>query len=95
MIYIDSEFRCHTSNPDGSYCEVEHSFFDGKCGTFIQGYRYIPSGESWTCSDGTVFQGEIIAPWKNYSELDSAQREYERQKLNEYNLVLQELGVKV
>lgn len=80
-IYIDSEYRCHTTNPDSTYREAETDFFDGKCDTFVKGYRYIPSGESWTRSDGVVFTGEMITPWKPYDELDAAQREYERQKL--------------
>ena len=80
-IYIDADFKCHTTNTDGIYREVEAPFFDGKCQTFIEGYRFVPDGESWTRSDGVVFQGEMIAPWKDYSELDAAQREYEREKL--------------
>lgn len=80
-IYIDSEYRCKTTNPDSTFREVETDFFDGKCQTFIEGYRYLPTGESWTRSDGVVFHGEMIAPWKDYSELDAVQREYERQKL--------------
>ena len=80
-IYIDFECRCHTTNPEGTFREIETDFFDGKCATFIEGYRFVPSGESWTRSDGVVFHGEMIAPFKDYSELDSAQREYEREKL--------------
>lgn len=79
-IYIDSEFKCHTSN-DGTMREIQTGFFDGKCDTFIKGYRYVPSGEKWIRSDGVVFHGEMVAPWQPYDELDSAQREYERQKL--------------
>ena len=82
-IFIDTEFKCHTTNPDGTFREVETDSFDGKCQTFIEGYRFIPSGESWTRSDGVVFQGEMVSPWKDYNELDIAQRKYERQKLNE------------
>jgi hypothetical protein len=81
MVYIDSEFKCHTTNPDGAFRGVETSFFEGKCQTFSEGYRYIPYGESWTREDGVVFTGEMIAPWKPYSELDAAQRQYEREKL--------------
>ena len=77
-IYIDSDFKCHTTNMDDAYREVESDFFDGKCDTFIKGYRFIPGGENWTRPDGVVFRGEMIAPWRNYSELDDAQREYER-----------------
>ena len=93
-IYIDSDFKCHTMD-DGTMTAVETSFFDGKCNTFIEGYRYIPSGESWTRSDGEVFAGEMIAPWKNYAELDSAQREYERALIADMQNALNKLGVNV
>lgn len=76
-IYIDADFKCHTTNPDGTFRERETDFFDGKCDTFIEGYRHIPSGESWTRSDGVAFQGEMIAPWKPYDQLAAAQAQYE------------------
>lgn len=91
-IYIDSEFKCHISN-DGTMTEVETTFFDDKCDFFIEGYRFIPSGESWTRSDGAVFNGEMVTPWKDYSELDSTQREYEQQLLAEYAEALKVVGV--
>ena len=69
-IYIDSDFRCHTSNPEGTFREVETPVFDGKCQTFIEGYCYDDS-------NGYAH----IYPWKDYSELDSAQREFERELL--------------
>ena len=90
-IYIDSEYRCHITNPDGVFREEETNFFDNKCQTLIEGYRYVPAGESWTRADGTVFEGEMITPWKPYNELDAAQREYERQLLLEYEASLAEL----
>lgn len=79
-IYIDSDFKCHTVN-DGTMTVVETDFFDGKCDSFIEGYRFVPNGETWTRSDGAVFHGEMIAPWKPYDELEAAQREYERQQM--------------
>lgn len=79
-IYIDSDFKCHTSD-DGTMTPIDTDFFDGKCGGYIEGYRFVPAGESWTRSDGVVFTGEMIAPWKDYNELDAAQREYERELL--------------
>lgn len=79
-IYIDSDFKCHVTD-DGTMTAVETSFFDGKCDSFIEGYRYVPAGKTWTRSDGSTFTGEMIAPWKDYAELDSAQREYERERL--------------
>lgn len=73
-IYIDEEFRCHVVN-DGTMQEVQTDFFEGKCDTFIEGYRYIPEGEVWTRSDGMVFTGKMIAPIRNYDALIAAQDE--------------------
>lgn len=81
-IYIDFEFKCHVAN-DGTMRAVETDFFDGKCDAFIEGYRLVPAGETWAREDGVEFQGEMIAPWKDYAELDNAQRDYERQLLKE------------
>lgn len=91
-IYIDSDFKCHTSN-DGTMTAVETDFFDGKCDSYIEGYRFVPNGETWTRSDGAVFHGEMIAPWKDYAELDAAQREYEKQLLEIYAEALRTVGV--
>lgn len=78
-VFIDSDFHCHTSNPDNTFREVEDAFFDGKCDTFIEGYRLVPSGESWTREDGEVFCGtKMITPWKPIAELDAAQTQYEK-----------------
>lgn len=94
IIYIDSEFKCHVDN-DGTMIAVETDYFDGKCDAYIEGYRFVLEGESWTRPDGEVFYGEMIAPWKDYSELDAAQREYERRLLAEYIEALKVVGVKV
>lgn len=75
-IYLDSEFRCHASD-DGAMTAFETSFFDGKCDAYIEGYRFVPPGESWTRSDGVEFTGEMVAPWKPYAELAAAQTQYE------------------
>ena len=91
-IYIDSEFKCHITN-DGTMTAVETDFFDGKCDTFIEGYRFVPEGESWVRSDGEVFKGEMIAPWKDFNELDAAQREYERALIEDMQKALNKLGV--
>ena len=90
-IYVDSDFKCHTTNLDNTFREIETDFFNGKCDTFIEGYRFIPSGESWTREDGVTFNGEMISPWKDYCDLDSTQREYERQLLTEYEDLINEL----
>lgn len=93
-IYIDSDFKCHVTN-DGTMRSVETDYFDRKCDTLIEGYRFVPAGESWTRNDGAVFFGEMICPWKDYAELDKAQREYEKQLLAEYAESLRTMGVKV
>ena len=79
-IYIDSDFKCHATNDD-TMTEVETSFFADKCDAFIEGYRFVPSGATWTREDGVVFNGEMVAPWKDYLELDAAQRAYEQERL--------------
>lgn len=75
-IYLDSDFRCHLAN-DGSLRPVETDFFDGKCKEFIEGYRFVPAGESWTRSDGAVFYGQMIALAEDYARLEKAQAQYE------------------
>lgn len=79
MIYIDKDFKCHPFN-DGTMTEIEADFFNGKCDEFIEGYRFVPAGESWTRTDGKIFNGEMITPWKPYKELDIAQRAYEQEQ---------------
>ena len=75
-IYIDNDYKCHVSN-NGTLTAIETDAFDGKCDAFIEGFRFVPSGESWTRSDGVVFHGEMIAPWKPYNELAAAQAQHE------------------
>lgn len=96
-IYIDSELKCHTASGEG-LTTIETDAFDGKCDTYIEGYRFIPAGQTWTRADGVVFTGEMIAPWKSWAELDAAQREYEREQYQtavaqnaEYEVALQEI----
>lgn len=91
-IYLDSDFKCHATN-DGTMNAVETNAFDGKCDTYIEGYRFVPSGESWTRSDGVVFYGEMVSPWKDCAELDNAQREYERALIVDMQNALNKLGV--
>lgn len=89
-IYIDSDFKCHVSDGEGMTA-VETDVFDGKCEEYIDGYRFVPAGDNWTREDGTVFHGEMIAPWKPLDELDVAQREYERQQIAAYEDALSEI----
>lgn len=90
-IYIDIDYKCHVSN-DGTMREFDVSFFDGKCPAFVEGYRYIPADEIWEREDGEAFKGEMIVPWKAYTELYISQLEYE---LADADNALAELGVTV
>lgn len=85
IVYFDSEYRCHTTNPDGVFKEFDDPFFDGKCTQFIEGYC------CHIASDGRYW----ITPWKNYDQLAAAQRNYERQLLADYRAALTTLGVTV
>ena len=75
-IYYDPDFKCHVTD-DGTMTAVETDFFDGKCDMFIEGYRFVPAGQTWTRSDGVVFKGEMIAPWEDYHKLQAYQQQYE------------------
>ena len=69
-VFVDSEFKCHATNPDGAFREITHPFFDNKCATVIEGY---------CCDDSKGYLQ--IYPWKDYNELDAAQRQYDREIL--------------
>lgn len=92
IIYIDSDYKCHVVN-NGMMTEVETEYFNGKCDQYIEGYRFIPAGESWTRADGLVFDGEMAMPWQDHVELDNAQRRYECALLAEYIEALKITGV--
>ena len=79
-IYIDSDFKCYAEGSEGRTA-VETDFFAGKCSAFIEGYRYIPAGQSWTREDGEVFSGEMLAPWLDYRALELAQGMYEQSEV--------------
>lgn len=67
-IYLDSEYICHLTN-DGTMQEVETDVFDGQAKEYIESYRYIPLGQTWTRSDGKEFCGLMIAPAKDYNRI--------------------------
>lgn len=96
LIYIDTDYKCHVSN-DGSMREVDTGFFDGKCAAFVEGYRYVPTGETWTREDGEVFSGEMVAPWKNSAVLMAAQAQYKAMLAEQEDMktALETLGVTV
>jgi hypothetical protein len=87
--YVDSDYRLHTSNPDGAFREAamnegDRYFFSDKCQTFIEGY----------CYDDSMGYVQVY-PWKPYDELDAAQRQYEREQMADMKNALATLGVNV
>jgi len=85
MIYIDRDYKCYIED-DGTRRAVETDFFNGKCPEYIEGFRFIPDGESWTREDGEIFHGEMIAPWKDYAQLAQCQAIYERMRAEQADM---------
>lgn len=76
-IYLDNDFRCHLEN-DGTMIEYDSIFFDNKCKAFIEGYRCVPAGYTWTNQYGETFNGgEMIAPAIDHDILTNYQEQYE------------------
>ena len=91
-IYIDSDYKCYTSEADGRRA-VETNFFDGKCEEWIESYRFVPEGETWTREGGEVFNGEMLTPWKDLSEAYTAQIAYLERQNAQYEAALSEIEV--
>ena len=93
-IYIDNDYKCHVSPGDG-LTAIETDAFDGKCRQLIEGYRFVPTGQSWTREDGQVFIGEMIAPWRDYKILAELQAIYEEEQAKQADMAaaLDILGV--
>ena len=95
-IYIDNDYKCSLSD-DGTMREFDVPFFDGKCAEFVEGYRYVPSEETWTRKDGQTFTGEMIAPCRDYSQISEIQTAVDRaqaqaqQTITEYEQALTEI----
>lgn len=80
-IYIDSDYKCYVSAAEGRRA-IETDAFNGKCAEWIESFRFVPAGEIWTREDGEVFNGEMIAPWKDLGEAYAAQAVYVEQQLS-------------
>ena len=84
-IYIDNDYKCHTSPGEG-LTAVETDFFDGKCRQYIEGYRFVPPGESWVREDEEVFTGEMVAPWRPYEILAEFQAIFEEEQARQADM---------
>ena len=89
-IYIDKDFRCFAEPGEGMEA-VETGFFDGKAPGYIEGYRFIPAGRSWTGEDGTVYRGEAAFPVTDWEALDKIQRVYEREQTTALEAALSDI----
>lgn len=89
-IYIDSDYKCYVSSAEGRRA-IETGFFDGKCPEWIESYRFVPAGETWTREDGEVFKGEMTAPWKDLGEAYAAQAAYVTAQNAQYEAALTEI----
>lgn len=93
IVYIDSNYKCHVSQGEGMTA-VDTEFFDGKCRQFIEGYRFVPAGETWIREDGQAFAGGMIAPWRDYeilSELQEVAQEEQDKATAEMAAVVEEV----
>lgn len=88
-IYIDSDYKCYVSASDGSRA-IEVNDFNGKCPEWIESYRFVPEGETWTREDGEVFTN-MAAPWKDLGEAYAAQAAYVTAQNKQYEAALTEI----
>lgn len=88
-IYIDSDYKCYVSASDGRRA-IETNDFNGKCPEWIESYRFVPEGETWTREDGEVFTN-MAAPWKDLSEAYVAQTAYVTAQNTQYEAALAEI----
>lgn len=91
IIYIDGDFKCHVSAAEGRR-EIETGFFNGKCPEWIESYRFVPEGGTWTREDGEVFTN-MAAPWKDLGEAYAAQTAYVTAEVEDMRAALDLLGV--
>lgn len=85
-IYIDSDYKCYVSASDGRRA-IEVNDFNGKCPEWIESYRFVPEGETWTREDGEVFTN-MAAPWKDLGEAFAAQAAYVTAQNAQYEAAL-------
>jgi hypothetical protein len=90
-IYIDSDYKCYVSASDGRRA-IEVNDFNGKCPEWIESYRFVPEGETWTREDGEVFTN-MAAPWKDLGEAYAAQTAYVAAQNAQYEAALSEIEV--
>ena len=86
-IYIDSDYKCYVSAAEGRR-PIETNEFDGKCAEWIESFRFVPAGETWTREDGEEFRGGMTAPWKDLGNAYAAQTAYVTAQNAQYEAAL-------
>lgn len=89
-IYIDDDYKCYVSAAEGRRA-IETEFFNGRCAEWIESFRFVPSGETWTREDGEAIRGEMAAPWKDLGEAYAAQEAYVSAQNTQYEAALTEI----
>ena len=89
-IYIDNDYKCYVSAAEGRRA-VETGAFNGKCPEWIESFRFVPAGETWTREDGEEFRGEMAAPWKDLGEAYAAQTVHVTAQNAQYESALTEI----
>ena len=88
-IYIDNDYKCYVSAAEGRKA-IETDAFNGKCDEWIESFRFVPAGETWTREDGEEFAGaEMMSPWKDLSEAYVAQNAQYEAALTEIEAALE------
>ena len=90
-IYIDSDYKCYVSAAEGRRA-IETDAFNGKCPEWIESFRFVPEGETWTRGDGEVFTN-MVSPWKDLGEAYAAQAAYVTAEVEDMRAALDLLGV--
>lgn len=88
-IYIDSDYKCYVSAAEGRRA-IETDAFNGKCAEWIESFRLVPAGETWTRGDGEVFTN-MVSPWKDLGEAYAAQTAYVTAQNTQYEAALTEI----
>lgn len=77
--YLDGDYRLHVEPSEGMLAwEDTGGTFDGKCTTYIEGFRVVPEGHAWVRDDGVVFHGFFASAAVDHRTLAAAQEEYEK-----------------
>ena len=51
---------------------VEIDVFNEKCAAYIEGYHYVPEGQTWIYDNSAEFHGLMIALTEDYGLLEVA-----------------------